>query len=150
MLRGLLLLLVACDPLHTVNARVEVPASASGRAVAVISYDAATWDGVHLPSGGAQLLIAKPIDNPLVEGTSTGIGCPTVYAAAWVDLTGGSGLQELLAGRTVDGTSDYQLQQKIVALAPVSGDLLAVAGPHTSKDCPPPDWNVDLTVTAVP
>jgi hypothetical protein len=130
-----LVLLAACDPLYTLNATVEIPDAAAGKSMIVVEYDGATWDGVHLPvleaSGNKVVMIAKPADAISVETSSGGLGCPSdVYVAAWIDLTGKSGLDAVVAGQTwTYDSNDYAVLQHLEQLAPAPGDLLGVSGP---------------------
>jgi hypothetical protein len=124
----------------------------------MFEYDEATWDGVHLPATdkryNTRLMIAKPGDTTPLEGDGNGFGCPRdVYVAVWVDLTGQSGLQELLAGRTVmENRKD--LMPQFAALAPGSGDLFGVAGPlqfgKADNDCGTLDQTTAVSIAAVP
>jgi hypothetical protein len=100
-LLSVLCLLAGCgERFDAVTANVEVPPAGVGHAIAVLAYEDATWDDVHLPSspsGGVAKLAAVAGDAEIVARWA-GVDCASdYYVAAWIDASGASGLRR--AGR---------------------------------------------------
>jgi hypothetical protein len=128
-------LLVGCERFDSLSTTVELPQATVGHSIVVLEYYDGTWDGEHLPTAGetngGTVRLAKPVGELPVQISWEGLDCPSnYYVAAWVDMVSDSGLDQLLAGRTLtwqDG--DHDVLDKIAKLQPASGDLLGVSGP---------------------